>query len=100
VLQARVPEAGRYRVSGRFCHAKDYGTATVTIGTAAATLAFRSSKLAWKDVALGILELPDEPFEIRVVAHGNTGDKGVLCHLGLDYLLFERISPKDPASAP
>ena len=93
VLRAQAKRAGRYRVAGIFGGNNDFGAATFAIGGTKTRLDFKNKTLDWGTFSLGESVLSDEPFEIRIIAHGSSGTEGISCHAAIDVLRFQYLGP-------
>ncbi len=90
-LVVPVKKAGRFRVVGHFCFARDYGIQKLSLnGQAAKTVDFYSKDLTWKTVDLGTFELQagDNHFVVEVAGANGAAEKRHM--FGLDYLKLER----------
>jgi hypothetical protein len=87
-----VKKAGRYKVVGHFCFAKDYGIQKMSMnGQAGKQADFYSTKLEWKMVEIGTFDLTagDNHLVVEVAGTNPAADpKGYMW--GLDYLKLER----------
>jgi CubicO group peptidase (beta-lactamase class C family) len=92
VLRLAVPTRGRYAVEGIFARNRDYGDVTFALRSLRTRLSFRTETLAWETMALGEVPLDAGVHELTVTAHGNAGEGGIGCHLGLDVLRLRKIS--------
>jgi len=92
LLRLSVPETGRYSIDGSFARNRDYGDATLALGTLRTRLSFHTDKLVWETMPLGEVLLEAGVHELTVTAHGNAGEGGIVCHLGLDVLRLRRIN--------
>jgi hypothetical protein len=88
-LRARIRKAGRYRLKGNFAVNRDFGEATIHMGSLECRLDFHADQLGWRVLDLGSVSLSSGPLEIQVLAHRSSGVDGVFCHLALDALAFE-----------
>lgn len=91
LLRLKVPATGRYSIEGSFARNRDYGDATFALRGLRTRLSFRTDKLAWETMPLGETPLEAGVHELTVTAHGNAGEGGITCHLGLDVLRLRRI---------
>jgi CubicO group peptidase (beta-lactamase class C family) len=90
-LRLTVPAKGRYAIDGTFAQNRDYGDATFTLRNLRTRLSFRTDSLIWGTLSLGEAQLEAGVNELTVTAHGNAGENGVFCHLGLDVLRLRQI---------
>ena len=90
-LRLMVPAAGRYAIEGTFARNRDYGDATFAIRGLRTRLSFRTDALVWEAMPLGEVQLEAGVHELTVTAHGNAGEDGVFCHLGLDVLRLRQM---------
>ncbi|MBX7135575.1 MAG: DUF2961 domain-containing protein [Fimbriimonadaceae bacterium] len=90
-LKVRVPKAGKFAVSGNFCHARDYGIHKLTLNgqTLGDAIDFYVTGLEWKKRELGVVDLPagEATLEVEVVGANSAAEKRHM--FGLDYLLLE-----------
>jgi hypothetical protein len=91
LLRLMVPAAGRYAIDGTFARNRDYGDATFTLRSLRTRLSFRTDTLVWETIPLGEVLLQSGVHELTVTAHGNAGEGGLFCHLGLDVLRLRQI---------
>jgi hypothetical protein len=91
LLRLMVPTAGRYAIDGTFARNRDYGDATFSLRGRRRRLSFRADRLVWETMPLGEALLDAGVHELTVTAHGNAGENGVACHLGLDVLRLRQI---------
>lgn len=86
-----APRAGKYRLSGHFCYAKDYGIQKITIGGVVRQLDFYSPDLTWKMVDFGTVDLAaGENHFLVEVAGTNEAANPKRFMFGLDYLKLDR----------
>jgi hypothetical protein len=90
-LRFAVPARGRYAIEGTFARNRDYGDATFALRTLRARLSFHTDKLVWETMPLGEVVLEAGVHELAVTAHGNAGEGGIACHLGLDVMRLRQI---------
>lgn len=91
VMGFQIPNKGRYDVEGLFTFASDYGAVTIKLGGTQKRIDFRAEKLKWETVSLGEMMLDAGVHQITFTAHGNSDEKGIVCHLGLDVLKFRKL---------
>ena len=91
MLRFQVPHRGRDAVDGEFCRAADYGDVTLQLGSIQKRLSFRAAQLGWDRIALGREILAGGAYDLTVTAHGNAGQNGITCHLGLDSLRLQHL---------
>jgi CubicO group peptidase (beta-lactamase class C family) len=91
LLRLRVPAAGRYAIDGSFARNRDYGDASFALRALRTRLSFRADKLDWQTMPLGETSLEAGVHDLTVTAHGNAGEGGIGCHLGLDVLRVRKI---------
>ncbi len=91
LLRLMVPKAGRYAIEGIFARNRDYGDATFALRSLRTRLSFRTDRLVWETMPLGEVVLEAGVHELTVTAHGNAGEGGLFCHLGLDVLRLSLI---------
>jgi CubicO group peptidase (beta-lactamase class C family) len=91
LLRLSVPTKGRYSIDGTFAQNRDYGDATFALRDLRTRLSFRTDKLVWGPLSLGEAQLEAGVNELTVTAHGNAGENGIFCHLGLDVLRLRKI---------
>ncbi|MCA8952120.1 MAG: DUF2961 domain-containing protein [Planctomycetes bacterium] len=94
VLAVPVAEAGRYRVSGAFCTANDYGTVQLTLedqklGAPLEGYATRVQSTGQRE--LGEVELDAGEAMLRVTILGKHGKALPAYMFGLDYLRLEKL---------
>jgi len=96
-LQVPVKDAGRYQVTGCFCHARDYGIHILQFLDAQnkplgepIKLDFFGDGVKWKKIVLGTLELPKGTAQLVVTSQGHRANAVPRNMFGLDYLLLER----------
>lgn len=82
------PTRGRYAIDGTFARNRDYDDATFARGGLRTRLSFRADGLVWNTMSLGETLLDVGVHELTVTAHGNAGEGGIACHLGLYVLMF------------
>jgi len=91
-LAVPVKIAGRYKVIGNFCQARDYGIQSLTLNgqpCAAGPIDFYADGLAWKLRELGTFDLPSGEATLEIEVTGSN-PKAVPSHMfGLDYLLLK-----------
>lgn len=88
----KAPEAGRYKLSGVFCHAPDYGRHQISLnGKPIQERDFYSSELLWKRVDLGEHVLPagDSVLTFEVLTPNPAAEPKNM--LGIDCLFLQRI---------
>jgi len=86
-----VKKAGKYKVVGHFCFARDYGIQKMSInGQSAKTVDFYNKDLTWKMVDLGTFDLPagDSHFVVEIAGANDAALKNHM--FGLDYLKLEK----------
>lgn len=86
VARLRAPVRGRYVVDGVFTRNADYGSVTIAIGSMRKRMEFRAERLAFENLSLGETKLEAGPQDVVFTAHGDAGQNGINCHLGLDLL--------------
>jgi CubicO group peptidase (beta-lactamase class C family) len=91
LLRMKVPATGRYSIEGSFARNRDYGDATFALRGLRTRLSFRTDKLDWETMRLGETPLEAGVHDLIVTAHGNAGEGGIACHLGLDVLRLRQI---------
>jgi D-alanyl-D-alanine carboxypeptidase len=91
LLRLMVPAAGRYAIDGIFARNRDYGDATFALRSLRTRLSFHTDTLVWETMPLGEVPLEAGVHELAVTAHGNAGEGGLFCHLGLDVLRLRQI---------
>ncbi|HVT13367.1 MAG TPA: DUF2961 domain-containing protein [Fimbriimonadaceae bacterium] len=91
-LLVPVKKAGKYKVVGHFCFARDYGIQEISInGQPAKQVDFYSPDLTWKMVDLGTFELPaGETHFVVKIAGANPKSDPKAYMFGLDYLKLEK----------
>ena len=91
VLKVPVAAAGRYRVLGNFCLARDYGIQQISVnGKALKSIDFYGEGVNWKKMDLGTFDLPAGSCEFTVDVKGKNPKAVDGYMFGLDYLLLER----------
>jgi hypothetical protein len=87
-----VKKAGKYKVTGRFCFARDYGIQKITInGKAVALMDFYSPNLEWRTVILGNFDLPAGDIHMVVEIAGTNPSANPKSYMfGLDYLKLDK----------
>lgn len=87
-----VKKAGKYKVSGHFCVATDYGTLKMTLnGQDAKTIDFYSKTLDWKTIELGTFDLPAGNVHLIVEITGTNAAANPKSYMfGLDYLKLDK----------
>jgi len=99
-----VPEFGRYRVSGVFTKAPDYGIAAISVNDAApvAPVDFYHTEVAVTEpVNLGTHDLKQDGNTLTVEITGTNASASPASHMvGIDYLLLERVEEEAPAEEP
>ncbi len=93
VLRLNVPRKGRYAVEAIFGRNIDYGSSTFAFGPILKRIDFRAEKLAWDTISIGDGNFEAGSYDLTVTAHGNAGDRGINCHLGLDLLKLRLLAP-------
>lgn len=90
-LEVPVAKGGRYRVSGHFCFAKDYGVAKLTLGgKTLKTVDFYSPDLTWKTLDFGLVDLPEGTAPLIVEIVGTNPAANPKSYMfGLDYLKLD-----------
>ncbi|MBS1724885.1 MAG: DUF2961 domain-containing protein [Armatimonadetes bacterium] len=84
-----VLQKGRYKVLGRFCHAKDYGVHTITFGGIKKTIDFYD-ELGWSTIELGVTDLPAGTNDLVVTVNTPNTKAEPRNMFGLDYVLLVR----------
>ncbi len=92
VMSFQIAKKGRYAVDGVFTFSTDYGAVTVKLGGTQKKIDFRSKNLRWETVSLGDIMLDAGVHQITFTAHGNSGENGIVSHLGLDVLKFRKLN--------
>lgn len=93
VLKVPVPSAGRYRVVGNFCFARDYGIQQIAVnGKAIKQIDFYGEGVSWKKLDLGTFDLPAGSFEFTVDVKGKNPKAVDGYMFGLDYLLLQKAN--------
>lgn len=92
VLELPVPQAGRYKLIGNFCMARDYGKHKITInGIEQPIFDFYTNGLEWQRKSLGTITLPKGKVRIEITSMGSNPAANPKRNMfGLDYLLLEK----------
>ncbi len=91
-----VPVAGRYRISGSFCHAPDYGIHRLSLdGKELASPDFYASVVALRRIDLGVLDLAAGAHTFQVECLGARQEAKPGRMFGVDYLYIEPIQATD-----
>lgn len=91
VLKIPIASAGRYRLVGNFCHARDYGIQQISVnGRALKPIDFYGEGVSWKKLDLGTFDLPAGSFEFVVEVKGKNAKAVEGYMFGLDYLLLQK----------
>lgn len=87
-----VAKAGKYKLSGHFCFARDYGIHRISVnGGPAKEIDFYSKDLGWKMVDLGTFDLPGGEVKMTVEVAGTNDAANPKAYMfGLDYLKLGR----------
>jgi hypothetical protein len=91
-LLVPVKKAGRYKVVGHMCFARDYGMHKVSInGQPGKEIDFYSPTLTWKMVDFGTFNLPEGDATLTVEITGTNDAANPKSYMfGLDYLKLEK----------
>jgi hypothetical protein len=92
VLEFDVEKAGRYKVVGHFCQARDYGTHRLRLAgkeVDGSPLDFYSKDLGWAKRTLGVFDLPAGKTRLEVEVAGTNPAAEPRHMFGLDYLILE-----------
>ncbi len=90
VLRFQIPRAGRYTIEATCAKNADYGDVNINIGSIDKQVSFQSKKLQWEKITLGDTPLAAGSHDMTITAHGNAGQRGIECHLGLDVLTIRK----------
>jgi hypothetical protein len=91
-LLVPVKKAGKYKVTGHFCFARDYGIQKMTLnGQEIKPVDFFSADLTWKIVDLGTFDLPEGDVHLIVEIAGTNPLANPKSYMfGLDYLKLDK----------
>lgn len=92
VLELDVEKAGRYKVVGHFCQAKDYGIHRLRVAgqeVEGSPWDFYSKDLGWAKRTLGVFDLPAGKVLLEVEVAGSNPAAEARRMFGLDYLVLE-----------
>ncbi len=92
VLEFEVEKAGRYKVAGHFCQAKDYGIHRLRVAgkeVEGGPWDFYSKDLGWAKRTLGVFDLPAGKALLEVEVAGTNPAADARHMFGLDYLILE-----------
>lgn len=89
-IEVSVPKTGKYKISGNFCHAQDYGRHRLSIaGQSLGEKDFYGTGVTWKALELGEVTLTAGKHEFVVEVVGSNPLAEPKRHMfGLDYLLL------------
>lgn len=91
ILEIPVSKAGTYKITGNFCHARDYGIHKITInGKTLAPIDFYVNALEWRKIDLGTFDLPKGNVKMEVEIVGTNPSALPRYMFGLDYLKLDK----------
>ena len=90
-LRFKVPASGNYRVTGVFGGNKDFGKVRSSLGRAVHEFDFNNSKLDWGEFVVAETYLEAGIHTLVFEALNSSGANGIVCHVALDVLIFDKI---------